>query len=605
MSLALDLPQPDSLLTRTVGVAVALLMLVATPSTAHALDGDLDGDSNIGPADEALFAGLYGSEAGDALYDPIADLNDDGTIDVGDLALFAAAYGSHQGIGDISPPWLIPSLNDIPDAMNDLLVAPPDGFQITFEFKSLGASLLDTSSFEVTSALDLGPHPAGTDLASLFQVTPTRAIWEVPLGFDLARTTHSLTARIRDLAGNEAEKTYAFAVRDFPFGQPFGNTQIFFLDFDTDRGNGTFSEDLRDFGLCAASEPEIEAIVRENIISEILRRVRNAYGLEADGSPGEDPVNIVFTSSEPAGPHNRVCVGGVSPQVSAMLGLATIDVNNLDEFTDECEGGTQFGVFPQAMETLWGGEQAFIDAFDGVDPDLGGTPVGEHPQDATMLDPGFNPDNANLAQISRLIPVLNATRAFSQIVAVGLAHEIGHMLGLTAPGDAPAGLFGGTTGGRNDHNVTVSGATPGQNFLMNAGGSFEFEEITGTGGESVPSFRSLNWAYLHDRVALSEQVTGLYPPPVLSSVTPNPASFPQGQTTDLTFHGDDFVDPPLVDLLPVAGGPPLTVFNVTLVDAQTLTGTINRFLVLPGFYDVQVINGDGQEIVLPNGLEVQ
>lgn len=586
-------------------VALGVACCLLAPGAAFALAGDFDGDSVIGPADEALLAGLYGSKQGDSRYDPSADLDANGRIDVGDLAIFGAAFGASQGIGDVTPPVAIPSLNDIPDDMNDLLVAPPDGFQITFELKSLGGSLIDTSSLEVTSALDMGPYPAGTDLAPLFDVSPTRAAWEVPPGTDLDRTTHTVWMRVRDLAGNETQKEYSFAVRNFPFGQPLASTQIFFLDFDTDRGFGTFTDDLRSHGLLPQVNVEYDALIRDLLITEILHRVRRAYGLNDDGTPGADAVNIVFTTIDPGGPRNRLCIGGASPQTSTTLGLATTDVDNLDETTDECAVGAQFGVFPQAIEALWGDETSYLEAFNDVDPDLGGTPIGDDVQDPLLITGNFNHESPTLAQLTRINEVLPAALDFAQIIAVAIAHETGHMLGLTAPGAAPAGLYGGTYGGKLNHNVNPSGSTPGPNYIMNPGGSFSFDEITGTHGYEVPRFRAMNWAYLRDRLALSEQVTGLYPPPELWAVSPNPVTFPQGQTRTLTFTGDGFVDPPLIDLVPVAGGFPVAVLNVSLVDAQTLTGTVNKFLTPAGVYDVYLVNGDGQETVLPEGVVVQ
>ena len=105
---------------------------------AGAITADLDGDSVVGASDEAVLGTLYGGTTGGPAYDPSADLNDDGVIDVGDLAMFGNEFGNSGGIGDISPPRLTISLNDIPDDMNDLLVVPPERFQITLTFKSSG-----------------------------------------------------------------------------------------------------------------------------------------------------------------------------------------------------------------------------------------------------------------------------------------------------------------------------------------------------------------------------------------------------------------------------------------------------------------------------------
>jgi len=586
-------------------VACALVLAASAPAIAQLLPGDLDGNGSVDADDEAVLASLYGARQGEDNYEQSADLNGDGRVDVGDLALFGAGFGAGGGALDTIGPGLHLTVNRIPDNMKDLIVVPPDGFQITMSYSSTGGSAIDTGSLVVTSDLDIGPYPAGSDLAGEFSVSASAAVWEIPAGFDLARTTHGITATIRDLAGNPNTRSYQFAVRDFGYGAPLGNLQTIRLDFDQDRGNGTFLEDLREFGLTSPLVPEIEALAYDEIIDEIARRVRHYYGLNDDGSPGADPVNIAFVTEDPGIPHTRICIGGGSNESAATLGSANLDVNNLDEFSDECAAGSQYGIFPQAIDNLWGQDPAYVEAFDGVDPDLGGTPFGEHALDATLISPNFKPEKASLAQLSRLISVLTAVNAFTQIIATAIAHETGHTLGLTAPGPTPAGLFGGTSGARLDHNATVGGGTPPENFVMNPGGSFTFNEITGSGNQSLPVFRALNWAYLRGRIALNGQVTGLFPPPAISSITPNPASFPQGQTTALTITGEGFLAPALVELLPTDGGVAAPVFNESVVDPQTLTGTLNKFLVGPDTYDVRLVNGDGQELVIPAGLVVQ
>jgi hypothetical protein len=319
-----------------------------------------------------------------------------------------------------------------------------------------------------------------------------------------------------------------------------------------------------------------------------------------------DAANVVFVSEEPTVPHSRLCVGGKSSQGALYLGAASLDVNNLTKYTDECSLGAQFGVFPQAIDNLWAGDPDMESAFAPVDPDLGGVPFGEHPLDAVLASPDFNLLKATSAEIGRFLAVINAADAFAQTIASAVAHESGHMLGLTAPGPAPGGLWGGTSGGASEHNVTIDGTIPPENFLMNPGGSFTFGEIAGRGGYPRPVFRPLNWAYLRDRIALNAQVQALYPPPTLDSVEPAVVSFPSGtQAVMVAFHGAGFVAPPTIELY--APGDPTAneVLNPVLLDEWTVTGVINKFFVPPAVYDVYFINGDGQAVTLVAGLVVQ
>ncbi len=582
---------------------------LAPAASAQPPPGDITGDGLVNFFDLMEWNRLWGSTAGDADYDAAADLDDNGIIGGPEFVVFSTHYGT-RGDPDTTPPGVFPTLNHIPDDMNDLLVVPPDGFEIVVVFDNTSGSILDLGSLEIQSDLPMGPHPAGSNLAPLFQVNPLRAVWRVPTGSDLARTTHTLTVRVSDLAGNETEASYGYAVRDFPNGAPLGSTQTVFLDFDQDRSLGPeidFVEDLREYGLSSASAPVIEAQVRAALVDEILRRVRPHYGLEPDGSPGVDPVNIVFAATKPASPHSRLCVGGRSDEGALFLGAATLDENNVAEASDECGlGTTLFGVFPQAIDDLWGAQPDFQAAFAAVDPDLGGTPFGEHLLDAAIAAPDFDPKSATPAQRERASGVKEARDAFAQVVATATAHEVGHMLGLVAHEAPPAGLYGGTSGGATDHNVTPTGGTPPENYVMNAGGSISFLEISGRGPSGVAVFRPLNWAYLHDRVVLDANVTGLFPPVDLQGVAPSTlvwtATSPENQL--VTLSGQNFQGQPVVELLRDGVPTPNPVFGVTVVDARTATGYVNRFFVTPAVYDVRIVNGDGQVDVLEDALGV-
>ncbi|MCP5059188.1 MAG: hypothetical protein GY937_20985 [bacterium] len=590
-------------------VGVFIVGVLATAAAAQPLSGDLDGDGTVSASDEALLQGLYGAVLGDASYDPAADVNADGKIDHRDLALFGSAFGSTGGDPDTSAPSLLVTLNDIPDDQNDLLVVPPDAFQVTLGFDSAGGSVVDRSTLSVTWSEDVEGYPSGSELAALFSSSPTRGFYEVPAGSDLPRTSHYLTVSIEDAAGNQNQQVYGFAVRDFGLGAPMGSQQQIFLDFDQDRSLGTeidFLEDLREFGLSSTADLVLESQVRDRIVSEILERAHTLYGRNADGSPGTDPVNIVFSDSAPGGAYARLCVGGESPTSSIYLGLTPLDEGNLADNENTCTSA-QYGVFPQAIDNLWASEASYQQLFTPVDPDLGGTPIGENPLDSVVLDTGFDPNQATSAQLARWSDVEAAITDFSSLLGTVVAHETGHLLGLTAHGAPPAGLYGGTSGSNADHNVTSSGTTPTENFVMNAGGSFSFDEVTGGGGQPLPAFRPLSWAYLRDRVALNSLVTGLFSPPVLSQVPPNPATYPMGlYTVDITISGADFMATPSIRVLREGSPTWDVVNNVVFVDPQTLTGTLNSFVVIadPNPYDVRVTNPDGQLIELLDHLLV-
>ena len=449
----------------------------------------------------------------------------------------------------------------------------------------------------MTSDRDVGAVPAGSPLP--FAVTPTHAEFEVPLGSDLERTSHYLSASVRDLAGNEAIAVYGFAVRDFAEGAPLGDLQTIFLDFSTDRSLTSeidFIEDLRTYGLSSASDPTTEAIVLGLVVQEVVERVHPFYGRNPDGSAGADAANIQFDSQLPAVPHARLCVGGESSSGPLYLGGSSLDPNNRMETEDECQGvGAVFGVFPQAIDDLWGYSPGYHQAFDPLLPGLG-TPVGAHPLDTIVLDPEFDPYSATQAESARLSEIVLAYTAFAQIVATAVAHETGHLLGLTTSGATPGGLFG-----QGDHNSSPQGGTPLGNLVMNPGGAFSFEEASGFGGEPVPVFRPLNWAYLRDRIVLDSAVTGLFPAPEIGSVSPNPLS----ATAILTVTGENFLATPYIHLLIESDPTPNLLTGITLIDSQTLTGVVKASQNPPGTYDVRITNPDGQSVTLIDALVVQ
>jgi hypothetical protein len=588
---------------RALLLSLLLLIFGAAAGAVVTLAADLDGDGWVDAQDEALLLSRWGGVDGDALYDPRADLDADGAIEVSDLAILGAAAGATNGALDTVPPQIRISLNDIPEDENDLLVAPPGGFRVTLSFSD-GESLIDTGSLMVMSSETVGKTQPGIDLSPGFQVTPQRAVWEVPASTELQRTSHYLTAEIRDLAGNRASATYGFAVRDFGFGPPLGNLQVVFLNFDRNGDGGqAFKSSLRQFGLASAASPALEQQVADALQVDIVGRVLGMYGRNPDGTPGPDPVNILFTWFDPQTSHTSLCIGGEHPTTPMALGAAPLDLDNIDEAQNEC-AVAQHGVFPHAIDNLWGSDPLFQQIFWPLLPARGGVPIGAHALDAVVLAPGFDPAAASAAELARHALIQDALDAFAQTVAVGAAHEVGHTLGLSAPGPAPAGLFGGTSGASLQHDVTASGGWPDENFIMNFGGAFSFAEITGRQGFPKPYFRPIAWAYLTNRIVRNEQVTSLQPPPQLLEVTPNPVSYGGAWTKWITIHGEDIGNAQIVDLMG-AGPLPVPVLNWTAVDNWTINGQIHRLFATPGVYTVRVTNDDQQSAELPGGLTVQ
>lgn len=590
--------------TRVLLAAWLTATTIAVPGTAQAVvPGDLDGDGAVAVQDLVTLFTLQGATTGDSLYDPSADLDGSGEIDSSDISLLYALLGN-TGAPDSEVPQLAISLNHIPQDQNAVLVVPPDGFQVTLEFDSAGGSLIDKESLVVTSNEVFGPHGVGSDLASEFAVTPTGAIWTIPGGYDLLRRTHYLAAWITDAAGNTAWAIFGFAVRDFVSGPPMGNPQTVFLDFDQDRNLGPeidFLESLRQFGLSDPSMPGLEATLYSLAASQIVSKVGRQYGLQANGAPGPDSPPLTFVRVAPAGPHARICVGGQSPAGAPYLGSANHDENNLVENSDECNVGASFGVFPHAIANLWGADPDYQEIFASTHPGLGGVPIGLHPLDAQIFVLGFSSVKATPAQRARLDAVARAFHAFTWAVATAASHEIGHMFGLTATGSPGGGMFGDAL----NHNLTASGGVPSENWVMNPGGTFSFAEVAALESEGMAVFRPFSWAYLRDRVAPNPFVTALYPAPSIDQVEPSILVF-QGQLLTITVHGGGFQvgNPPSISLARQGDPTPEPVFNINVIDTETVTGDVNQFFVTSGPYDVVLMNPDGQIATLEDGVVV-
>jgi len=59
------------------------------------IPGDIDGDGDVDRYDFGIFAGAYGSSAGDPNYDGRCDFDSDGDVDRYDFGIFAGNYGRH------------------------------------------------------------------------------------------------------------------------------------------------------------------------------------------------------------------------------------------------------------------------------------------------------------------------------------------------------------------------------------------------------------------------------------------------------------------------------------------------------------------------------
>jgi hypothetical protein len=311
-------------------------------------------------------------------------------------------------------------------------------------------------------------------------------------------------------------------------------------------------------------------------------------------------VKITVSSTQPtSGDVTRICIGGEDPSGGITIGSILMDYKNSNRTSVECATLPPTGIFPRELLIL-SGEPAFQAVLGPLMPSAGGTPVGAHPADPIVLDPGFDPGSGTPEQLARYQQVQAAIQAFGDALGSIVAHETGHALGLVPAGAPGGGLFGGTVGAQLNHSVLPGGGDPAENFLMNSGYTYTFAKLAGLNGHPLPYFRPIDYAYLRDRVVIDPLVTVLAFPPVASSVSP-PIINPTGWT-QIFVSGSGFLPTPAIRL--INPGYTYNLVGEFLVSSSQVRGNVNYVQIPPGVYDVELKNPDGQVSVLPASLTV-
>jgi len=379
----------------------------------------------------------------------------------------AARFRTAPGT-DRTPPIVRATVNGIAEARAAGLCLPPAGFTVDVEVADPGDQSIDMGSVEVLFAgAGAGPDPAVLYAAAT--VGPASFSVAVPASAALAAGDWTLQVRVQDLSGNAGTSLpIAFTVTaPVAAAVPFERTQVVWVRTDLDRdGDGTadFDEDLQRLGFATAGDPAgTNARVRRLLRDGIVAQANQLYGRGARGEPlGPGSVGLRFATREPiAVAHMQIALGGFDPEgaqdrgygseSSGVLGRALYDHRNGNVADRNTATSPGLGVFPAEMwlyqarihQQVWPGYQtAFAQRFRPLCPDMGGTPAGAHPLDAQVLAESFDYATAPSGQRARWLTIMQAADDWSAVIGVILAHEVGHAVGLVAPGPAPAGLFG-------------------------------------------------------------------------------------------------------------------------------------------------------------------
>jgi hypothetical protein len=515
-------------------------------------------------------------------------------------ALFSLGGNCNKGEGG---PKLSLTLNAVPDDMKSLLVVPSSGFVINVSFTQTSAPI-DPASFELFEQRWGDTTPVQLD--PIMTVDADGAVGVLSAAQALADGSHTLYALVADTQGRSGSTLLSFAVRSYAAAAPIGSDQFLFFDFDVDRDGDLapdFPSDLRLFGLGSTAAPALSQVVETQVREAAVSRVGAVYWQSPTNGLSDDPVDVEIGDADPGAPGvwdtTRICVGGEDPTGGSTIGNVLIDPDNSNRTSVECSSlPTPTGIFPAEL-LVFASEAPFQETFDPLMPSRGGTPIGEDPLDATVLDPGFDYAGATPQEQARYDDIALAVQRFADALGSVMAHEAGHALGLVPPGVPGAGLFGGQTGAAFSHAVTASGGTPPENFLMKAGYTYTFAKLAGIDGQPAPFFRPLSYAYLRDRARTDATISELLPPPSLESVAP---ALVDVSALQLTITGSDFNGTPVVRL--VNDSYTYQMVGEAFVDPETATGWVIRSQIPPGLYDLVYENSDGQSATLPDAVTV-
>jgi len=463
-------------------------------------------------------------------------------------------------LGPPTPPALYLTVDALPAGMNGsepyrdnsgVLTAfrlhlPPAGFTVDVTVTP-GDAPVAPEGLHLSASVAAGGEPPGSGLGGWFAWTDdTHATWRVPPQKALGEAPQVvLEAWVEDQAGlASAPVSLTVGVRALtPALDPFVEPDLWLLDTrrdldsvevhalagayevvatNTPNGQPDFAETLAAFGFLGPDEAfnqAFEARYREAVRANL----HTMFDLGPGGEIGDDSVRIRFVfdgeegAPDPAaysdqGSFSMIAIGGDSFDAfgnpTGYFGRAWIDANNQEQDDNTVPGN---GVFFTALMRKVASFAALKPLLAPIVPPEG-VPLGGREGDEALLDPSYNP-NSDPDSVRKQRGVV--FRFFLQVGGIGLAaltaHEIGHSLGLVAPGPPPTGLFGGASqadfvvGPADGWHIDTAGPN-----LMQSGSSLNIADFLTT----YPRYNPLNLAYLKRRLVVDPDWSEPLPAPL-------------------------------------------------------------------------------------------
>jgi len=358
------------------------------------------------------------------------------------------------------------------------LLLPASGFDINVCLLSAPSDPVDEASLSLLAdtALGQGALPAGTDLAAQLSFDQDLhaglrcATWTVDAthSFPTGLTTLSLSARTESNVNFEQILTIESQPL-VPEKDPFDRPMVWLLRFELDlftasashheggviaiesvegsNGQPDFEEELALVG-AQGPDPVANATYLRWIKQALIVELRRFFHMAPDGTPRAGIAMDFVCDDEPGAPDpadfrtdgdfSMMRFGG---DLQDAFGRSWYSAYNEERVDDTA---ARMGVGSARLIGLVSAAPVLTDQLNPIKPNTG-TPVGDHPLDLEVLDPGFDREALGNSPeaCARYDELAWAAEVIGLTVAAVAAHEMGHALGLVPDGPPPDGFFGG------------------------------------------------------------------------------------------------------------------------------------------------------------------
>ena len=256
------------------------------------------------------------------------------------------------------------------------LLLPRTGFELLVTFSDLGGSGIDPTSFSAKCSVAVGSNAANAELASKFDITPTRAKWRIGASDTItAGDNITFTFNIQDVANNTSSNKVITidvlaksATSNHARGgdlDPFNSRDSWVLRTDLDsytatitpqnspprqgatttvasNGKTDFAEALEMIGLNSSSmtadamatvngpDTSTNRIMQRKVISRLREVIRERFEIDEDGTRDADSVEVEFLLAGERGSLTSLPTYGTTPGTNTTAPHSEMSVGGTD-----------------------------------------------------------------------------------------------------------------------------------------------------------------------------------------------------------------------------------------------------------------------------------